>query len=203
MLPYDTILFDVGGVLLTNGWDHNERAAAMQAFQLDKEDFEGRHAEIFESWERGEITMDAYLDFTVFHQPRSFSSDNFAAFIMGQSRILPNGALDLLKELAASGKFLVGALNNEARETNEYRFQTFGLRNYFDLALSSCYLGLRKPAHAIYSRAVDIVGSKPERILFIDDREENITPAKAVGMAAIHFQGANKLRQEFGSLDVL
>jgi FMN phosphatase YigB (HAD superfamily) len=54
----------------------------------------------------------------------------------------------------------VGALNNEARETNEFRFEKFGLRKYFEVALSSCYLGLRKPEAAIYKRALDILGGR-------------------------------------------
>lgn len=200
---YDKILFDLGGVLLTNGWDHAERDAAIEAFHLDKAELERRHTEIFEQWERGEITMGAYLDFAVFHEPRNFSRDDFAAFIFGQSRILEDSALPVLKELAASGRFLLGALNNEARETNEYRFTTFGLRNYFDVALSSCYLGLRKPSEAIYSRAIDILGAAPERFVFIDDRKENLVPARAVGMAAIHFSGEEPLRQELRKLGIL
>jgi len=203
MLPYDAILFDVGGVLLTNGWDHLERTAAVEAFQLDKEEFERRHAERDAPWERGEITMADYLSYTVFHQPRSFSREDFAAFIFEQSRLLPGGAIPILRELAEGGKYLVGALNNEARETNEYRFRHFGLRNYFDLALSSCYIGLRKPEEAIYRRAVDIVGRNPERILFIDDREANIAPAKALGMGAIVFKGDMDLRGELARLGVL
>lgn len=202
MPPYDKILFDVGGVLLTNGWDHAERDAAIEAFHLDKQDLERRHTEIFEQWERGEITMGAYLDFALFHEPRNFSRDEFASFIFGQSRILKDSALPVLQELAASGRFLLGALNNEARETNEYRFTTFGLRNYFEVALSSCYLGLRKPSEAIYRRAIDILGAAPERVLFIDDRKENLIPARAIGMAAVHFTGEEQLRQEFGTLGI-
>jgi len=98
---------------------------------------------------------------------------------------------------------MLGALNNEARETNEYRFQTFGLRNYLKVALSSCYLGLRKPSPAIYQRALDILGRPPQRILFIDDRPENVAAAAKAGITAIHFEGADKLRSELLSLGVL
>ncbi len=85
---------------------------------------------------------------------------------------------------------MLGALNNEARETNEYRLQAFGLRKYFKVALSSCYLGLRKPEPAIYQRALDILGRPAERILFIDDREENVAGGRSGGMKAIRFEGA-------------
>jgi putative hydrolase of the HAD superfamily len=98
---------------------------------------------------------------------------------------------------------MVGALNNEARETNEFRFESFGLRNYFDVALSSCYLGLRKPDAPIYRRALDILGRPPERILFIDDRAENVAGAVSVGMKGIQFLGADSLRPELVGLGVI
>lgn len=203
MPNFDVILFDVGGVLLTNGWDHRERSAAVAEFHLEATDFESRHLDIVAIWERGAISMGAYLDVTVFHEPRSFTRDQFVSFMLDQSKLLPDGAMGILKELGASGRYLLGTLNNEARETNEYRFKAFGLRNCIDFALSSCYVGLRKPEVAMYQRAVDIVGGPPERILFIDDRPENIAGADAAGLATIRFTGADALRQRLTELNVL
>jgi putative hydrolase of the HAD superfamily len=203
MFPFDVILFDVGGVLLTNGWDHGERAAAMAHFHLDRAAFEARHMAPNDTWERGIIPIKAYLATTVFYEPRGFSQEDFFAFMLSQSKVLPDGALGILTELAASHRCLVGALNNEARETNEYRFEKFGLRKLFDVSLSSCYLGLRKPDLAIYKRALDILGRPAERILFIDDREENLAGARSAGMNGIRFTGADSLRSELVRLGVL
>jgi putative hydrolase of the HAD superfamily len=147
--------------------------------------------------------MQSYLDAAVFYEPRSFSSDEFFAFMLSMSKELPNGALGVLEELANGGKFFLGALNNEARETNEYRFEKFGLRKMFEVALSSCYLGLRKPDVAIYNRAVDILGGPAERILFIDDRPENVAGAQAAGMKTVRFECAASLRKDLESLGVL
>ena len=202
MFPFDVILFDVGGVLLTNGWDHNERAMVLEQFHLDRADFEARSPDPFLAWERGAISIQDYLDTTVFYEPRSFSCDDFFAAMCAQSHALPDGALGILGELAASDKCMLGALNNEARETKEYRFRELGLRNYFKVTLSSCYLGLRKPDLAIYRRALDILGRAAERILFIDDREENTIAAERAGLKTIRFQGADALRRDLGSLGV-
>ncbi len=125
MFPFDVILFDVGGVLLTNGWDHCERSVVLDQFHLDQAAFEARHAAPNDAWERDEIDAKAYLDATVFYEPRSFSHDEFFAAICAQSQLLPDGALGILKELAASDKCMLGALNNEAREPNDYRFEHF------------------------------------------------------------------------------
>jgi putative hydrolase of the HAD superfamily len=202
MFPFDVILFDVGGVLLTNGWDHRERAAVLAQFQLDPATFEERHARVNDAWERDEISVEEYLDATVFYEPRSFSSEDFLSAICEQSAELPNGGLGILAELAASGNCIVGALNNEARVTNEYRFRTFGLRQYFEVSFSSCYVGLRKPHPAIYLRALDILGLPAARVLFIDDRQENASAAASVGMKSIRFDGADALRRDLELLGV-
>jgi putative hydrolase of the HAD superfamily len=203
MFPFDVILFDVGGVLLTNAWDNGERAATIEHFHLDPVAFEARHPAPYDAWERGAITLEAYLDATVFYEPRNFSRDEFFAFMLTQSKPQPGGALGILGELAASHKCLLGTLNNEARETNDYRFSHFGLRKYFQVALSSCFLGLRKPEPAIYQRALDILGRPAERILFIDDRAENVAGAATAGLKATRFEGAAALQQELVTLGVL
>jgi putative hydrolase of the HAD superfamily len=202
MFPFDVILFDVGGVLLTNGWDQGERAAAVAHFGLDAAALEARHAAVMEAWERGEIDLNQYLDAAVFYEPRTFSRSEFFSFMLAQSQRLPHGALHILAELAASSSCLIGALNNEARETNEFRFAHFGLRRYFKVAFSSCYVGLRKPEPAMYLRALDILGCPPERVLFIDDRQENVAGGLAAGMKAIQFTGADALRSELMNLGV-
>jgi putative hydrolase of the HAD superfamily len=203
MFPFDVILFDVGGVLLTNGWDHCERAIVLDQFHLDRGEFETRHPQPYDAWERDAITVKEYLDATVFYEPRGFSHQEFLDAICAQSKLLPDGGLGILRELAASDKCVLGVLNNEARETNEYRFRTFEIREHLKVAFSSCYLGLRKPGQAIYRRALDILGTPAGRVLFIDDRAENAAGAEAVGMKAIRFTGAEALRSELEKLGVL
>ncbi len=203
MFPFDVILFDVGGVLLTNGWDHCERAAVLVQFGLDPAAFEARHPASNDAWERDAINAYQYLDQTVFYQPRTFSHDEFLAAIFNQSVPLKDGALGILGELATSNKCMLGVLNNEAREPNEYRFREYNLRQFIQAAFSSCYLGLRKPGIEIYRRALDILGTRADRVLFIDDRAENAAGAVAAGMKAIRFENAAQLRRELEILEVL
>jgi putative hydrolase of the HAD superfamily len=193
----------VGGVLLTNGWDHRERAAVIGQFHLNLAAFEARHPAPDDAWERSVIPMRSYLDTTVFYEPRKFSHGEFFSAMCAQSKALPNGAIGILAELATAGRCLLGAMNNEARETNEYRLDRFELRKYLDVTLSSCYLGLRKPELAIYRRALDILGGPAERILFIDDRQENVAGAQGAGMKTILFEGADALRGELLRLGVM
>jgi putative hydrolase of the HAD superfamily len=193
---FPVILFDVGGVLLTNGWDRGERAAAIAHFGLDDAEFERLHTLAYDAWERGSIDVAGYLDQTVFTEPRSFTQEEFYQFLLTGSKKLPDSALGILSELAASGKYLLGALNNEAREPNEYRFEHFGLSRYLVLRFTSCYLGLRKPEPEIFLRALDLLNRNADEVIFIDDRAENAAAALAVGMDAIQFVGAENLRAE-------
>lgn len=202
MFPFDVILFDVGGVLLTNGWDHCERGVVLDQFGLDRAEFEARHPKPNDAWERDLITAKEYLDATVFYEPRDFTADDFMQALFAQSVPLPHGGLSILQELAASGKWMLGCLNNEAREPNEYRFRRYNLREVFDVALSSCHIGLRKPQPAMYHRALDILGGPAERILFIDDRQENVTAAEKAGIKGLRFDGADQLRRDLETLGV-
>jgi len=203
MFPFDVILFDIGGVLLTNGWDRRERGVVLDRFGVDREVFEGRHRESYRAWERGVIPLGTYLDSTVFYEPRTFTHDEFFQAICAGSQLLPDGALGILQELAASDRCMLGAMNNEARETNAYRFQQFELNRYFQVALSSCFLHLRKPDLAMFHRSLDILCRPAERVLLIDDREENTLAAVEAGMKAIRFESAEGLRRDLESLGVL
>jgi len=202
MFPFDVILFDVGGVLLTNGWDRCERSMVLDRFHLDHAEFEARHMEPYDAWERDAISAREYLDATVFFQPRSFTHEDFLEAIFSVSMPLPNGAFSILRQLAASGKCMLGTLNNEAREPNEYRLGRFEIRKYVDVTLSSCYVGLRKPERAMYRRALDILGRPAERVMLIDDRQENVAGAEAAGMKGLRFDGADSLRRNLESLNV-
>jgi putative hydrolase of the HAD superfamily len=189
------LFWDIGGVVLSNGWDEEARERAVQHFQLDRDDFETRHAASFDTFETGHITLAEYLNRAIFYRPRGFSREEFTAFIFAQSSEKVETHV-LLDDLTASKKYLLAMLNNEGREINEYRIEKFGLARNFTLFLSSCYVGIRKPDEAIYRIAVDVIQRDPAACVFIDDRAENLVGAQQLGMRTIHFQNAEQLRAE-------
>lgn len=195
------IFWDVGGVLLTNAWDHTQRTAALEHFHLDEEEFHSRHEMVVSSFERGKITLDEYLDRTVFYQHRPFTRDEFRDYMFSLSQPIPE-VLTFARALAASGKYFMGTLNNESRELNLHRIEKFGLRELFQVFASSCFVGLRKPESAIYRLAIDITQFKPETCCFIDDRALNLECAAKLGMRTIQMQTLEQLRSELGKLGV-
>jgi putative hydrolase of the HAD superfamily len=188
MTEITTILWDVGGVLLTNGWDHVERAAVLEQFDLEKAAFEKRHEVANDPWEKGLMTGEQYLQQTVFYEPRSFTPAAFLQQMKRRSVLLPNTAMRILQDLAASDQMSLVMLNNEAKELNDYRIDEFGLDRYFDAFLSSCYVGLRKPDPKFFVMALDVLQRNPEEVAFIDDRQGNCDAATALGIHAIRYQ---------------
>jgi putative hydrolase of the HAD superfamily len=197
-----TILWDIGGVLLTNAWDHQQREAVLSHFGLDHADFEHRHAEVFEPLERDEISIDEYLRYTVFFEPRNFTQNEFLEAMRAQSQVLPDGALGILRQLAASEDYVLATVNNESRAMNEYRLAHFDLTDRFDAFFSSCYLRLRKPDRRIYQVALDVLQRDPEEAAFIDDRAENVAAAASLGIHVIRYQGSEQLAGELARLGV-
>lgn len=194
-----TLFWDVGGVLLTNAWDHEERDRAGEKFQLQKADFEVRHKEVVPAFEEGKVTLDQYLDRTVFYEPRKFSKDDFKSYMFSLSKPKAD-VLEFARTL--SGKYLMAAINNESREMNEYRIKQFGLAQILDLFVSSCYVGMRKPDEKIYRLALDLIHKTPDECCFIDDRPVNIEGAAKVGMRTVLMRDPVQLKKDLQALGV-
>jgi putative hydrolase of the HAD superfamily len=195
------IFWDVGGVLLTNAWDHTERADALEHFHLDEGEFHSRHEMAVSSFERGEISLDEYLDRTVFYSNRPFTREEFRDYMFSLSQPMPE-VLGFAHSLADSGRYFMGTINNESRELNLYRIEKYGLREIFRLFVSSCFVGLRKPESGIYRLAIEITQFNPEECCFIDDRALNLEGAAKMGMRTIQMQTLEQLRGELGKLGV-
>lgn len=198
-MPEVTAVFwDVGGVILSNGWDRAARSAAAKKFGLDWEEFQDRHELASPAFETGQITLDTYLQRTVFYRKRDFTPDAFTDFIFAQSSEKPESRA-VLDGIAKNGSYLLATINNEPRELNEYRIRKFDLRREFDCFFSSCYLGVRKPDEGIYRLALEVTERSPEECVFIDDRELNLECARALKMRTIHFQSAEQLRRDLAA----
>jgi putative hydrolase of the HAD superfamily len=195
------VFFDVGGVLGSSGWGTEPRARAVERFGLDGADFDRRHREVVGPWEEGRLSLDEYLDCTVFDTPRPFGRDAFTAFMRAQSRPYPE-TIDVARALGAAGRYRLMTLNNESAELNVFRLRTFGLAPIFTAFFSSCWLGAAKPARRIYDLALALAQVDPAHAVFIDDREQNLAPARALGMHAVRFTDAAALRHELAALGV-
>ena len=197
----ELVLFDIGGVLGSNGWDREQRAAAIARFGIDEDDFQYRHEETVGALESGEITLNEYLDVTVFYTAQRFSREEFKRFMFSQSVPWPD-SIAVAREVAAS-KVRMATLNNESEELNCHRIARFGLGPIFPSFFSSCWLGARKPTHKIYERVFGLTQARPDRTVFVDDRPQNLAPAAALGVKTILFDNADGLRRTFRALGLV
>ncbi|HEY2825545.1 MAG TPA: HAD-IA family hydrolase [Gemmatimonadales bacterium] len=192
--------FDVGGVLGTNGWDKAERAEAVKKFALEQAEFDRRHHGVVLDFEQGRVPLDGYLDAVVFYRPRGFTKADFTAFMREQS--VPWPASIAVARAAAKAGYRVMTLNNESAELNAYRVKHFGLTDFCSAFFCSSTLGTSKPESGIYQLALGVAQVKATRAVFIDDRPENLAPAKALGMETIRFTDPPALEKSFAALGV-
>jgi len=201
-LPKITTLFwDIGGVILTNGWDRESRKEAAATFHLDWEEFQDRHDLSFPAFDSGQITLNEYLDRTLFYRPRSFAREEFIAFMFAQSKEYPETRA-ILDKLTTTQKYFISAINNEPLELNQYRIEAFDLRRNFLVFFSSCYVRSRKPEETIFRVALEVTQRPPEQCLFIDDRALNLESPRKLGMNTILHRDAEQLRSELGKYGV-
>lgn len=200
-MPLTTIFFDIGGVLLTDGWGHDSRRAAAEKFGLDWEEYGDRHEKVAHAIETNRMSLEQYLTRAVFYRPRPFTREEFREFIYAQSQP-KTGSIEVAKQLAGSQKYFMATINNEILELNVYRIERFGLRGVFPIFFSSCFLGIRKPDEVIYRTALQVTQRTPDECLFIDDREVNLECPRELGLQTILFKGAEQLRAELRELGV-
>lgn len=180
------LFLDIGGVLLTNGWDRNSRMKAAELFNLDYEDMNERHHLTYDTYESGKITLREYLDRVVFcGKKRSFSYDDFRTFMFEQTKSFPR-MIELMKSLKRKYNLKVGVISNEGRELNEYRNSNFGLREFIDFFISSSFVHIRKPDRDIYRIALDVAQVNPQESVYVDDREMFVQIARDIGLKSIH-----------------
>lgn len=182
--PINTLFLDIGGVLLTNGWDHKARALAADTFHLDRNDVEERHHLTYDTYEEGKLSLDEYLQRVIFCQARPFSRDEFKTFMLSRSQPIPE-MIDLVRLLKDKYRLKTIAVSNEGREINAYRIQTYALDRLIDTFVSSCFVHYRKPDPDIYRIALDISQSKPEQVAYIDDRPLFVEVATSLGITGI------------------
>lgn len=180
-----TLFLDLGGVLLTNGWDRQARKAAADHFRLNREEFEERHHLTFSAWEVGKLSFQRYLDRVVFHTRREFEEREFIQFMFAQSQPHQD-MIDLVRDLKNRYHLRVATITNDPREIVEYRISKFSLRQFIDFFIASCFVHCRKPDSDIFQVAMDIAQADFEHSVYIEDRAMFVEAARDFGLTCVH-----------------
>ena len=188
-----TIFLDIGGVILTNGWDRKLRRSTADLFHIDYEALDERHHLTYDTYESGKLSFDDYLDRVIFFQPRPFSKQDIKEFIFSQTQTYPD-MISTLKSLKERYGLHLVAVSNEGRELMEYRIRHYQLASWIDTFIGSCYVHLRKPDLDIYRMALDVAQRPPEEVFYIDDRAMFVEVAGTLGInGVVHHSYASTL----------
>ncbi|MEO3405762.1 HAD-IA family hydrolase [Mucilaginibacter sp. CAU 1740] len=187
------LFFDVGGILLSNGWGHEAREEAARRFNLDYAEVNALHNFIFNVYEIGSVTLDEYLDTVIFNHPRDFVREDFKEFIFSTSVELP--MLQFLKEWKKDCGFRIISVNNEGKELNDYRVRKFKLHECFDAFVSSCEVKMRKPDPGIWQLAMGIAQASPQQCVYFDDRKMFVDTAQKLGIRSFQHTSLESTKQ--------
>jgi putative hydrolase of the HAD superfamily len=195
----NTLFLDIGGVLLTNGWDHNTRREAARKFDLNYDEMNERHHLTFDTYEEGKLSLEEYISRVVFYEKRDFSREEFKAYMFQQSQPFPQ-MINYIKGIKERYNLKVAAVSNEGRELTIYRIREFNLEDIIQFFISSCFVHFRKPDEDIYRIALDIAQERPEKVAYIDDRPLFVEVARGLGIRGIVHKDFATTKAELESL---
>lgn len=198
--PSITHLFtDLGGVLLTNGWDRPLRQKTAEYFGVDPKQMDERHHLTYDTYESGKMGLWAYLDRVMFYEPRDFTHEQVIDFILGEAKAFPE-MIDLVKQLKSRHGLKVAVVSNEGRELTTDRIERFHLRDFVDFFIVSSYVHFRKPDQDIFRVALDIAQADAHRVAYLEDRPMFVEVAAQMGMRAIWHRGIDSTRAALAEL---
>jgi len=197
-----TLFLDIGGVLLTNGWDHNARRRAVDKFNLDYEEVNERHHLTFDTYEEGKLDLDEYLARVIFYEERSFTPEKFKEFMFSQTRAFPD-MINFIRELKSRYYLKTLAVSNEGKELNEFRIKKFKLDEIIDAFVSSSFVHYRKPDKDIFHIVLDISQTDPQQVVYLDDRLMFVEIARQMGIKAIHHEGFDVTKKAMAELGLI
>ena len=198
-MPITTLFLDIGGVLLTDGWDHHARQRAATNFRLDYAAMNDRHRLVFATYEEGKLTLEEYLSRTVFYEGRPFTRDQFREFMFSQSQPYAE-MIELVRQLKVKYRLKIAAVSNEARELNAHRVRTFKLDEIVDFFISSCFVHLHKPDADIFRLALDIAQTPVEQIVYIENTPMFVEIAEGLGIRSILHADYRSTRAQLATL---
>jgi putative hydrolase of the HAD superfamily len=198
-IPVTTLFLDIGGVLLTDGWDHHARKRAATNFRLELAEMEDRHHLTFDTYEEGKLTLEEYLDRVVFYEERAFTAAQFRKFMFAQSKPYPE-MIELIRRLKARYGLKIAVVSNEARELNAHRIRKFGLAEFVDFFISSCFVHLRKPDADIFRAALDIAQVPAHQVIYIENTPMFVQIAKGLGIRSILHNNCKSTRAGLSAL---
>jgi putative hydrolase of the HAD superfamily len=198
--PKITTLFtDIGGVLLTNGWDRALRKKTAEKFGIDQNEMNDRHHLTYDTYEVGKMGLDEYLDRVVFYTKRSFSPETLKQWILEEAHPYPD-TIELVRSLKKLNGIKIAVVSNEGRELAVDRIARFKLKEFADFFIVSSFVHFRKPDIDIFKLALDVAQVAPENVAYLEDRPMFAEIARGLGIQSIRHVDAKQSAEALSNL---
>ena len=192
----DTIIFDLGGVLI----DWNPRYVYRKIFKTEEEvDWFLQNVttpEWNENQDAGYPLHEATKELIAKHpewEPEIKAYYGRWLEMLGEDI---HDTVEILRQLKEIGKYKLYALTNWSAETFPHALERFEFFKAFDGVVVSGQEKMRKPSAEFYKILIDRYHLDPAKTVFIDDSLRNVKGAEAVGISGIHFHNPSQLREE-------
>ncbi len=197
-MSYKSILFDWGGVLAPGGTPDEMPGRLSQATQMSPDELRPILKELAWLLKTGQITIDGFWE--RFEQTTGkvvpVSQRDIWAKI---DELRPSQLLrDYTEELKAAG-YIVGILSNTFPNTAD-EIAAEGLYEPYSPVLLSSTEGMAKPNEDFYLLALERLDSTPEEVIFIDDQEKCLAPAREMGIKTILAQSPEQIVADLNKL---
>lgn len=196
---YQIVFSDIGGVLGTNGWDTTLRAKVVAHFNLNAEEIDKRHNLMFDSYERGFLSLEQYLKYVFFEQPRDFELTDLRDQIYAGS-VSWNENIQLFARVKSLNDLKLALISNEGQGITEHRVGKFGLRKVADFMVISHCVHMRKPDAQIWKLALNLAQVSVDQAIYVDDREMFVNVAADLGLTAFQHVSLDQTRARFEAL---
>ena len=195
-----TIIFDLGGVLFTNG---TKRLVAFVAdeYGIEKEKVQAvLDGEIGRKYREAKVDRHAFWEH--FLKELGIKADpDFLEEKWTMGFELIEDTKEIVQELAE--KYPVYFLSDNVRTRVEKIQERYGFLDWFEGGIFSHEAGYKKPHPLLYTMILEKAQSKADETLFVDDKPECLLPAAELGMTTILFESPEDLRSRLEQLHVL
>jgi epoxide hydrolase-like predicted phosphatase len=193
MKPIEAVIFDFGGVIsvpVFHDLDPVDDDFGVPRGSLNRLLFGGPDEPNpdFHRLETGELSFADYLAGLQRRAPeiigRELDADAFMRFSATRGLQIQWPVVHRIQGLRDDGMKLA-LLTNNAKEFSDAWRASFPVLELFPVVIDSSEVGLRKPDPRIYELTCERVGAEPTAAVFLDDNEENVESARAVGLECI------------------
>ncbi|NOY14591.1 MAG: HAD family phosphatase [bacterium] len=202
-MSFDNIIFDLGGVVFTNGTKKFIQSLTARYPTLDIMLIKNliHTGPLADAYRAGQVSRHQFWQ-TIIHKLNLKESidqleNEWISYYKPKTQVIK-----LIQRLQKTGRHCY-YLSDNIKQRAIRLDQKYNFQRLFKGGVFSYHIGLRKPNLKVYQALLNTYKLDPSACLFIDDKPKNLLPAKKLGMTPILFTSPQKLLEDFQNLQVI